>query len=83
MKNPPDWIILDIWVLLSFISVNISLAKGFFILGVCLVVINNSCGNSSSWKFFSFILNIVPFLFFAEDFNLFYCVFVILTLTFW
>ena len=50
-EDPTDWIILDVWVLLSFISVDILLAKAFFILAVCLVVRNNSCGSSSSWKF--------------------------------
>ena len=28
-KDPPDWIILDIWALLSFIYVEILLAKAF------------------------------------------------------
>ena len=45
------------------------LVKAFLILVVCLVVRNNSCGNSSSSKFFLFIRNIVPALFFAADFN--------------
>ena len=46
-KYPSDWIILDIWVLLylsfylSFISVDIFLAKTFLILVVCLVARNN------------------------------------------
>ena len=53
-KDPPDWIILDIWLLLSFISVEILLVKSFFILVVCVTVRNKSCGNSSSSKF-SFI----------------------------
>ena len=55
-------------------SVNILLAKAFLILVVCLVVKNNSCGNSSPSKFFLFNLNIVPVLFFAADLNLFNCV---------
>ena len=50
-KDPPDWVILDIWPLLSFISVEILLVKAFFILVVCIVVRNKSCGNSSSSKF--------------------------------
>ena len=41
---------------------------------------NDSCGNSSSSKFFLFNLDIVSVLFFAADFNLFNCVFVSLTL---
>ena len=57
-----EWIILLIWVLLSFISFGILLAKGFLILVVCLVR-NSSCGNCSSSKVFLFILNIVPVLF--------------------
>ena len=28
-KDPPDWVIFDIWALLSFISVDILLAKTF------------------------------------------------------
>ena len=45
-KDPPDWIILDIWALLIFISVNVLLAKAFLILVACLVFTNNSCENS-------------------------------------
>ena len=52
----------------------------FLILVVCLVVKSNSCGNSSSSNFFLLVLNIVPVLFFAADFDLFNCVFVSLTL---
>ena len=33
-KDPPDWILFYIWVLLSFISVDILLAKPFLILVV-------------------------------------------------
>ena len=47
-KDPPDWIILDSWALLSVISVNILLTKPFPVLVVCLVVRNNWCDNSSS-----------------------------------
>ena len=46
----------------------------------CLVVRNNSCGNSSSSNFFLVNLNIFLFLLFAADFNLFNCIFVSLTL---
>ena len=52
----------------------------FLILVVYLVVKSNSCGNSSSSNFFLLVLNIVPVLFFAADFDLFNCVFVSLTL---
>ena len=59
-KDPPNWVIL------STLSVNILLAKAFFILVTCLVVKKNSCGNSSSWKFFLFILIIIPVLFLLQ-----------------
>ena len=82
-KDPYGWIILDIWDLLNLISVDILLAKAYFILVFCLIVRNNSCGSSSSSKFFLFNLNVFPVLFFAADFNLFNCVHVSLTLTSW
>ena len=56
------------------------LAKTLLNFCVCLVVRNNSCGNSSSSEFLLFNLNVVPVLFLASDFNLFNCVFVNLTL---
>ena len=76
-KDLPDWIILDIWALLSFISVYILLVKTFLILAFCLVVKINSCDNSSSSKFFLFNHNIVPVSFFAAGFKLFNCVFLV------
>ena len=79
-KDITDWINLDILTLLSFISVDILLAKAFLILVVCLVVKNNSCGNSSSLIFFLFNLIIVAGLFFAADVTLFNYVIVNLTL---
>ena len=82
-KDPPDWIILDIWVLLSFIYVDILFAKTFLILVVFLAVRDHSCGNFSSSKFLLFRLNVAPVLFFAADFNLFNYVFVSLTLASW
>ena len=51
-----------------------------YILIVCLMVGNNPSVNSSSLKFFLVNLNTVPILFFAPDFNLSNCIFVILTL---
>ena len=69
-KDQPDSIILDISALLSFLSVDILLAKAFLILVVCLVVRNNSCGNSSSSQFFLFDLYLVSVLLFATGFNL-------------
>ena len=80
-KDPPIWIISHIWVLLTFISRDISLAKTFLFFVVCLVFRNNLCGNSSYAKFFLFNLNVAPVLFFAADFNLFNCVFFSLTLS--
>ena len=69
-KGLPDWIILDFWALLSFLSAEILLAKAFLILVACFVVRNNSWGISSSSKFFLLILNIVYVLLFAAAFNL-------------
>ena len=40
-KDPPGWIILDIWTLISFIPVDILLAKTFLFLVICLAVKNN------------------------------------------
>ena len=82
-KDLPDWIILGIWALLSLISVDILLAKAFFILVVCRVVGKSSCGNSSSSKFLSVNVNNVPVLFFVADFSLFNCGFVSLLLASW
>ena len=82
-KGSPNEIIIDNWALLSFISVNIFLAMGLLIFVVCFVVRNNLCGNSSSWKIFLVIFNIVPVIFFGAGFNLFSCVFVSLTLVSW
>ena len=39
-KDPPDWMILDIWALLSFISIDRLLANAFLILVVYLVLRN-------------------------------------------
>ena len=69
-KDQHDWIILDIWAIQSFISVETLLAKAFLTLVVCRVVTNNLCSNSLSSKFFLFSLNIVPVLFFPAKFNL-------------
>ena len=42
-ENPPDWIILDIWALESFISVDILFSKAFHNLVFCLVVKGYLC----------------------------------------
>ena len=47
-NNPPDLIILDNCALLSFISVDIFLAKTFRTLVFCHVVNNSLCDNSPS-----------------------------------
>ena len=61
-KDLPDWIILDIWALLSFISADIFLAKAFLILVVCLVVRYNSCVSliiHASYLFLIFFLSYI------------------------
>ena len=78
-KDQSGWNILDMWALLSFISVEILLAKGFLILAISYLIVfldvrNNSCSNSLSLKFFSSNYNIVPVLLFATYFKLFNCV---------
>ena len=55
------------------------LSEGVSILFFCLFVKNNSWGNSSTWTFFLVILNVVPVLYFAADFNLLSSVFASLT----
>ena len=53
-KNPPDWIILEIWALESFTSVYILLFKAFPA---------NSCGKLFPLNIFEFFLKVVPVLF--------------------
>ena len=43
-NNPPDWIILKIWILESFRSVDVLLLKAFISFVFCLVGNNNLCG---------------------------------------
>ena len=43
-KNPPDWIILDIWALESFKWVDLLLLNAFHSFVFCLAVNNNSWG---------------------------------------
>lgn len=52
--------------MLSFLSVDVFLAKPFLIL-VFFFVRNNLCRNFSSCMFFLAILDVVPALFFASD----------------
>ena len=72
-KGLPNRIILNIWALLSFISVDILQAKTAPTWVVCLAV----------RFFFLFVFNIVPVLFFAAAFYLFNHLFVNLTLASW
>ena len=44
LKNPPNWIVLEIWALECFKSVYILLLNAFLSFVFCLVVTNNSCG---------------------------------------
>ena len=69
--------------LIGALSVINVLTKTFLIFVVRFFIRNNSCGNSSSSKFFLFSLHFAPVLFFAADFNLLNCVFVNLTLASW
>ena len=55
-KKPPDQIILEIWALESFMSVNILLLNAFLSFIFCLVVSNNSWGRSFPSSFFKLIL---------------------------
>ena len=73
-RNLPDCIILDNWALLSFIYVDILLAKAFVILVFCIGVNNNKWGKSLHLEIsFLLIFNFVPFLLFAADSSLFNC----------
>ena len=56
-KDPPDWLILDIWVLENFISVEILFSSAFHSLFFGIVVNNNSWGNfflQTTWYSFPF-----------------------------
>ena len=63
LKNPPDWIILEIWALESFMSGDILLLNAFLCFAFCLVVSNNSWRRSFPLKVFKLILVVVPVLF--------------------
>ena len=73
-KNSPDWIILEIWALESFKSVEILLLKVFLSFVFYLVVNNHWCGRSFSLSIFKLILRAVPFLLLTAIFNFFSCV---------
>ena len=61
-KNPPDWIILLICALESFISVDVLLLKAFLIFVFSLVVNNNSYGKLLPLNISKLILKVVPVL---------------------
>ena len=67
-RNLSGWMNLENCAFLSFISVEIILAKAFYILVSCLDINNNSCGNSLSWQFLFVILDAKQFLFFCSRF---------------
>ena len=74
-KNPPDWIILEIWALESFKSVDILLINAFLSFVFCLFVNNNSWGRSFLSSIFKLVLRVpVPVLFLTAVFNFFSCV---------
>ena len=62
-ENPPDRIILEIWSLENFKSVDILLLKAFLTFVFCLVVNNNSCGKLFPLNIFKLILKVVHVLF--------------------
>ena len=80
-KIPPDWIILDISALESFISVDIWFSNTFLKIVFCLVVNNNSWGKLFPLNILIFTLKVTPVLFLTTDFSLFNCEFDNLTIT--
>ena len=62
-KKPPDWMILLICALESFISVDALLLKAFLTFVFCLAVSNNSCGKLFQLTIFKLILEVVSVLF--------------------
>ena len=71
-KNPPDRIIFLIYVLESFISVDVLLLKAFFIFVFCLILSNNSSGKSFWLNIFRLIFKVVPVLFLTASFSFFF-----------
>ena len=68
-KNPPSWIVLEIWALESIKSVDVLLLNIFL-----SFVNNNSWGRSFPSGIFTLILRVVPFLFLASVFSCLNCV---------
>ena len=72
-KNPSDWIILEIWGLESFMSVEKLLLHAFLgFLVFYLVVSNNSWGRSFPSSILKLILRVVPVLFLTAVFSFFH-----------
>ena len=80
-KNPPGLIILEIWALESFISVDLLLLNAFLNFVLCPVVNNNSWGKSFPSNTFKLILKVVLVLFLTGVFSFFSYVSVIFTFT--
>ena len=70
-KNPLDWIILEIWALEIFKSVDILLLNAFLNFVFCVVVNNNSRGKSFLSNIFKFILGVVSVLSLTAVFSFF------------
>ena len=73
-KNPPDWIILDVWPLESVKSVHILSLNTFLSFVFCLVANNNSRGRS--FPFLNLFLKSLLFYFWQQfsDFSVVYLV---------
>ena len=70
-KNPPDWIILEIWALESFKSVDILLLKAVLSFVFGLIVNNYSWDRSFLSNIFKLILKVVPVLSLTVVFSFF------------
>ena len=65
-KNPPDWIILEIWAFESLKSVGILLLNAFLSFAFCLFVKNNSWGWAFPSSIFKFTLKVALFCFWQQ-----------------
>ena len=70
-KNPPRWIILEIWTSESFISVDILLSNAFLNVFLYLVVSNSSWGKLFPSNLLKLILKVVAALFLTAAFRFF------------
>ena len=71
LKNSPDWIILEVWALENFKSVDILLLSAFLSFVFCLIVSNNSCGKLFPSNILKLILRVVPVLSLTAVFSFF------------